>query len=78
LRKFDSAKEPIRIEHILASAAVPNLFPAVQLDGDALWDSLFSDNPLVAGRSMIGGADGAVSQDDSGSRIGGRRSWTAH
>jgi NTE family protein len=45
LRKFNSTKEPIRIEHILASAAVPNLFPAVQLDGDALWDGLFSDNP---------------------------------
>ena len=45
LRKFNSSKEAIRIEHILASAAVPNLFPAVQLDGDALWDRLFSDNP---------------------------------
>ena len=47
LRKFNSAKETIRIEHILASAAVPNLFPAVYLDGDALWDGLFSDNPPV-------------------------------
>jgi len=45
LRKFYSTKEPIRIEHILASAAVPNLFAAVPLDGDALWDGLFSDNP---------------------------------
>ena len=47
LRKFNSTKEAIRIEHILASAAVPNLFPAVQLDGDALWDGLFSDNPPI-------------------------------
>jgi NTE family protein len=45
LRKFNSSKETIRIEHVLASAAVPNLFPAVQCDGDALWDGLFSDNP---------------------------------
>ena len=45
LRKFNSSKEAIRIEHILASAAVPNLFPAVEVDGDALWDGLFSDNP---------------------------------
>jgi NTE family protein len=45
LRKFNSTKEAIRIEHILASTAVPNLFPAVQVDGDALWDGLFSDNP---------------------------------
>lgn len=45
LRKFNSSKEAIRIEHLLASAAVPGLFPAVELDGDALWDGLFSDNP---------------------------------
>lgn len=47
LRKFNSTKEAIRIEHILAAAAVPNLFPAVQLDSDALWDGLFSDNPPI-------------------------------
>jgi NTE family protein len=45
LRKFNSRKETIKIEHILASAAVPNIFPAVEVDGDALWDGLFSDNP---------------------------------
>ncbi len=45
LRKFNSTKEAIRMEHILASAAVPNLFPAVLVDGDGLWDGLFSDNP---------------------------------
>ncbi len=42
--KFNSRKEIIRIEHILASAAAPTLFPAVQVDDDALWDGLFSDN----------------------------------
>ena len=47
LRKFVSTKEVIKIEHILASAAVPNIFPAVELDGDALWDGLFSDNPPI-------------------------------
>jgi NTE family protein len=45
LRKFNSRKEIIKMEHILASAAVPNIFPAVEVDGDALWDGLFSDNP---------------------------------
>jgi NTE family protein len=45
LRKFNSSKEVIKLEHILASAAVPNIFPAVEVDGDALWDGLFSDNP---------------------------------
>ena len=47
LRKFNSSKEVIRMEHLLASAAVPNLFEAVDVDGDALWDGLFSDNPPI-------------------------------
>ncbi|MCX7310748.1 MAG: patatin-like phospholipase family protein [Hyphomicrobiales bacterium] len=45
LRKFNSSQEAIRMEHILASAAVPNIFPAVPVGDDALWDGLFSDNP---------------------------------
>jgi NTE family protein len=45
LTKFISAREPIKIEHILGSCAVPNLFTAVELEGDAYWDGLFSDNP---------------------------------
>src|SRR5262249_56573225 len=40
-----SRHQPIRVEHILASCAVPNIFPAVQIDGDGYWDGLFSDNP---------------------------------
>jgi NTE family protein len=47
LAKFISIREPISVEHILASCAVPNLFPAVHIDGDAYWDGLFSDNPPV-------------------------------
>lgn len=47
LRKFNSRNEIIKMEHILASAAVPNIFPAVEVDGDALWDGLFSDNPPI-------------------------------
>ena len=57
LRKFNSSKETIRMEHILASAAVPALFPAVEVDGDALWDGLFSDNPPIddlVRRDMVG------------------------
>jgi NTE family protein len=45
LVKFNSTKEPIKREHILASCAVPSLFPAVEVGGDAYWDGLFSDNP---------------------------------
>jgi NTE family protein len=47
LTKFASTRTPIRLEHILASCAVPNIFPAVMIDGEAYWDGLFSDNPTV-------------------------------
>jgi NTE family protein len=47
LHRFNSYHEPIRLEHILASACVPNLFPAVEIDGMAYWDGLFSDNPPI-------------------------------
>ena len=32
---------------ILASAAIPNLFRSVKVDGGTYWDSLFSQNPPV-------------------------------
>jgi len=47
MRKFVSSKEVIQIEHILASSAVPNIFPAVKIGEDAYWDGLFSDNPQI-------------------------------
>ena len=47
LAKFVSSKEAICLEHILASCAVPNIFPAVRIDDHAYWDGLFSDNPPV-------------------------------
>ncbi|HET6185011.1 MAG TPA: patatin-like phospholipase family protein [Acetobacteraceae bacterium] len=47
LAKFISSRAPIRAEHLLASCAVPSIFPAVQIDGEAYWDGLFSDNPPV-------------------------------
>jgi len=47
LAKFVSSHEPIRVEHVLASCAVPNIFPAVHIGKDAYWDGLFSDNPPV-------------------------------
>ncbi|RXK50147.1 patatin-like phospholipase family protein [Halorientalis pallida] len=34
-------------EAVLASAAVPQLFPAVEIDGDEHWDGLFSQNPPI-------------------------------
>ena len=47
LAKFSSNRHPIRLEHVLASCAVPTIFPAVEIDGQGYWDGLFSDNPPV-------------------------------
>jgi len=56
LVKFVSSRDTIRVEHILASCCVPNIFPAVQIGNHAYWDGLFSDNPpieeLIRPRSM--------------------------
>jgi NTE family protein len=49
LHQFDSYHEPIRMEHLLASACVPSIFPAVTLEAMAYWDGLFSDNPPIGG-----------------------------
>jgi len=57
LHKFNSHQEPIRIEHLLASACVPNIFPAVIIDKMAYWDGLFSDNPPIGSllnRDLVG------------------------
>jgi NTE family protein len=47
LKKFNSRKGEIQVEAILASAAIPTLFEAVQIGDDYYWDGLFSDNPPV-------------------------------
>ncbi len=44
---FNSSREPIKVEHIQASCAIPNLFPAVEIGQDAYWDGIFSDNPPI-------------------------------
>jgi NTE family protein len=44
---FNSHNEPIKVEHILASCAIPNVFPAVEIGHDAYWDGIFSDNPPI-------------------------------
>lgn len=46
-RYFDSAQETIRVEHIMASGALPPAFPAVVVDGEHYWDGgLVSNTPL--------------------------------
>lgn len=46
-KKFSSRKGEIRVEALLASAAVPTLFPAVEVGENVYWDGLFADNPPV-------------------------------
>ena len=46
-RAFHSYHEQITADMILASAAIPNVFPAVHTDGGTFWDGLFSQNPPV-------------------------------
>jgi NTE family protein len=44
---FSSAHREITVESLLASAAIPTLFPAVWADGHAYWDGIFASNPPV-------------------------------
>ncbi len=46
-KAFDSMKDVILPETILASAALPSLFKAVHLEDGIYWDGLFSQNPPV-------------------------------
>jgi NTE family protein len=44
---FDTAKDRIRPEHVMASGAIPPGFPAVAVDGEYYWDGgLVSNTPL--------------------------------
>ena len=46
-KAFNSRRDPITADTILASAAIPNLFRAVRVGGGTYWDGLFSQNPPV-------------------------------
>jgi NTE family protein len=45
IKIFSSAHGEIKVESLLASAAVPNLFAPVWADGHAYWDGIFASNP---------------------------------
>lgn len=47
LKKFYSNRGEFQVEAILASAAVPSLFPAVKIGDHYYWDGMFSDNPPI-------------------------------
>lgn len=46
-RAFNSRREQIVPDMILASAAIPTVFPTIHVAGGAFWDGLFSQNPPV-------------------------------
>jgi NTE family protein len=46
-KAFNSRRDRISAETIVASAAIPTLFRAVHLGGGTYWDGLFSQNPPV-------------------------------
>lgn len=48
IRIFNSLIEQITVETILASAAIPSVFPAVKIGDDFYWDGLFSANPPIS------------------------------
>jgi NTE family protein len=44
---FDNAKDKIRVQHVMASGALPPAFPAVEVEGEFYWDGgLVSNTPL--------------------------------
>lgn len=46
MRYFDSRDDPLRLDHVLASGALPPAFPAVVIDGEPYWDGgIYSNTP---------------------------------
>jgi NTE family protein len=41
--------EDISVDAVMASATLPDLFPAVEIDGESYWDGGYSGNPAMAG-----------------------------
>ena len=49
MRYFDSHRDHLCVEHILASGALPPAFPAVRIDGEPYWDGgIYSNTPIEA------------------------------
>ena len=49
MRYFDSTRETIALDHVMASGALPPAFPAVRIDGDPYWDGgIYSNTPIEA------------------------------
>ena len=49
MRYFDSRDEPLCIDHVMASGALPPAFPAIRIGGEAYWDGgVYSNTPIEA------------------------------
>ncbi len=49
MRYFDSHKETLCVDHVMASGALPPAFPAVRIDGEPYWDGgIYSNTPIEA------------------------------
>jgi NTE family protein len=47
MRYFDSRNQPVRLQHVLGSSALPPAFPAVDIDGEPYWDGgIYSNTPI--------------------------------
>src|SRR5207249_7776493 len=49
MRYFDSRREALAAEHVMASGALPPAFPAIRIDGEPYWDGgVYSNTPIEA------------------------------
>ena len=49
MRYFDSRDEPLDVDHVMASGALPPTFPAVRIKGEPYWDGgIYSNTPIEA------------------------------
>jgi NTE family protein len=49
MRYFDSREQPLGVEHVMASGALPPAFPAVRIDGEPYWDGgIYANTPIEA------------------------------
>jgi NTE family protein len=47
MKYFDSRRQRLAVEHVLASGALPPAFPAVRIDGQPYWDGgIYSNTPM--------------------------------
>jgi NTE family protein len=49
MRYFDTRNEPLGVDHVMASGALPPAFAAIRIDGEPYWDGgIYSNTPIEA------------------------------